>query len=387
MAKIQVKCSKCGAALMVPEELIGREGRCPNCRESFIIELPLDSSSEGPPVSEGDVLDWLSQAATQHKPKVEPPKPRPTVVPRRRVQRPPKPTVSRPHQGQTRNAKFPVELDHVDDMGAFFRFDSRLLYNEDFRSSFPQRCLICGAGPPLSVHLVFWASKLKDRARVQPESMEARQVYTLRKLSDMSGRDLLDVLDPIENLPEPYSLPFPYYVCSSCSAVGAVVTDVHPAPDGQGEVCELGISSLPQAEGFVLAVCGEASEAHQQIREAIRTGSARPWQRLPLTVRIRIRRWYEPREGERFLMYIPDAEFAKAEAGLAGLVLTDSRLIYHKSLAHVEIPRSEKIEMSSATTEKGTQLIIVAPNGRKYILRTNPPAIKELRQLMMRTAT
>jgi hypothetical protein len=31
--------------------------------------------------------------------------------------------------------QFPVRLDHVNTMGAFFRFRSDLLYDEDFRSS------------------------------------------------------------------------------------------------------------------------------------------------------------------------------------------------------------------------------------------------------------
>lgn len=382
MTKIRLSCPSCGKELIVPEELTGKQGTCPSCGENFPVQLPIDQAAEGPPASGDDVMNWLDEAAAREKPKVTPPRPRrrPTA-PLRKTAKPQQPKPA------TRKPIFPVRLDHVDDMGAFFRFDSRLLYNEDFRSSFPQLCLICAARRPLSVHLIFWPAKLRAGSSAQVEAMEARQVYTLRKVSDLSGRDLLGVLNPIENLPEPYSLPFPYYVCNSCSAVGAVVTDVHPAAVGESEVCELGISSIPQAEGFVLAVCGEGSEVHAQIRRAVLSGSARPWQRLPLTVRIRIRRWYKAQEGERFLLYIPDAEFAKAEAGLAGVVLTDLKLIYHKSLAHVEIPLTEKFELTPRTAEEGTRLEIIAPNGRKVVLRTTQANVKQLQQLIMRTTT
>jgi len=398
MRKIRVVCPHCRSGLMVPESLVGQKGKCPRCAQEFEVQLPIDQPSEGPPASLDDVLSWLNESPPQQKapappregPAAPPPRPAPRPRPRPAIRRRPQPKAHKdaavaPQPAANGNARFPVRLDHVDDMGAFFRFDSRLLYDENFRASFPQQCLICGAKRPLSVHLVFWSSKLRSVARVSKEAMEARQVYTLRKLSDLTGRDLLEVLDPIENMPEPYSLPFPYYVCSSCSAVGAVVTDVHLAADGVHEICELGISSLPQAEHFVVAVCGQNSEPYRRVREALRSGSGRPWQQLPLTVRIRIRRWYQAEEGERFLMYIPDAEFAKAEAGLAGVVLTDLRLVYHKSLAHLEIPRTQPIEMKQRAGESGTELEIISPNGKKVVLRTNANAIKELQQLMMRT--
>jgi hypothetical protein len=282
--------------------------------------------------------------------------------------------------------RFPVKLDHVDEMGAFFRFDSSLLRDEDFRASFPQQCLLCGASRPLSVHVIFWSSKMQASAQAKAIPSQPRQVYTLRMVSDLSGRNLLDVLDPIEQLPEPYNLPFPYYVCSRCSALGVILTDVHQTPDGQNEVCELGISSLPQAEQFCIAVCGEGSEAHQQIRKAIVDGSGRPWQQLPLTVRIRINRWYQAREGERFLAYFTDAEFSKAEAGLAGAVLTDLRLIFHKSIGHMEIPWSSPITIESKVNASGgTNLTIIAPDGKKVVLHTNPANAKQLQDLIAKT--
>lgn len=389
VTRIKVTCPNCQAELSIPDEMLGHMGRCPACKSEFLIELPIDNpeSNGDPPASSADIMNWLDEAGKKDKLKNIHTAPGPRKRAPTRLSRVVATTSQTGRTGPARKprSKLPVRLDHIDEMGVFFRFDPDLLYNEDFRSSFPQQCLICGAKKPLSVHVVFWSSKLPSTQAKAAASHHARQVYTLRKVSDLSGKDLLSVIDPIGYLPEPYSLPFPYYVCSSCSNVGAIITDVHLS--GGREVCELGISSLPQAEFFTLAVCGRGSEAHEKVRQAIKDGYGRPWQQLPLTVRIRINRWYKADEGERFLCYIPDAEFAKAEAGLAGVVLTDLRLIFHKSLGQLEIPRTEHIELEAIDTESGMDLAIIAPNGKRVVLRTNQTHARQLQQLMLRTDT
>ncbi len=388
MTRVTVTCPNCQAELSIPEQMLGKKGRCPSCQSEFLIQLPIeDNAPDGAdPASNADILSWLDEAGKKAKPKNAPVPPRPKKRGPTRLPRPSAPVShfvkGAPPAKRTRS-KLPVRLDHVDEMGAFFRFPPELLYNEDFRSAFPQQCLICGAKRPLSVHVVFWSSKLPNAHSKSVAVSQAKQVYTLRKVSDLSGKDLLSVIEPIGYLPEPYSLPFPYYVCSSCSNVGAIITDVHLS--GGQEVCELGISSLPQAEFFTLAVCGSGSEAHEQVRQAIKDGYGRPWQQLPLTVRIRINRWFKAAEGERFLCYIPDAEYAKAEAGLAGVVLTDLRLIFHKSLGQLDLLRTEDIELEAVDTATGTDLAIIAPNGKRVILKTNKTHATQLQQLMLRT--
>ncbi len=373
--------------MSIPDQMLGHNGHCPSCQSEFLIQLPTDDAdlNGDNPASNADIMNWLDEAGKNAAPKNPTPPPKPRKRAPTRLSRVSATTghTTRAVSHGTSKLNLPVRLDHVDEMGAFFRFDPQLLYNEDFRSSFPQQCLICGAKRPLSVHVVFWSSKLPTSQSKASASHQGLQVYTLRKVSDLSGKDLLSVIDPIGYLPEPFNLPFPYYVCSSCSNVGAIITDVHHS--GGKEVCELGISSLPQAEFFTLAVCGRGSEAHEKVRQALKDGYGRPWQQLPLTVRIRINRWFKAEEGERFLCYIPDAEFAKAEAGLAGVVLTDIRLVFHKSLGQLELARSEQIELETVDTENGVNLAIIAPSGKRVILKTNQTHATQLQQLMLRT--
>jgi hypothetical protein len=282
----------------------------------------------------------------------------------------------------------PIRLDHVDTMGAFFLFDSDLLYEESFRAGFPQRCILCGTPRSLSVYLVVWSSKLADRAKKDRAVQErAPAVRKLDELGGLTGGDLLKVLGRVEHMPEPYCLPFPYYVCQSCSPLGAVVTDVHSTADGMKEICELGISSVPQAEQFIRQVCGADSEVYRQLREVRQKAHGDAWLMLPLGVRNRIKQWYEQREDERFIAYIPDADFAKAEAGSGGLVLTDRRLVYHKALANLEIPLTEEVHLEPK--EKGSRLLIEisASNTTKTVrLAAQPTYIDQLRSLISRYA-
>jgi hypothetical protein len=54
------------------------------------------------------------------------------------------------------------------------------------------------------------------------------------------------------------------------------------------------------------------------------------WDALSETCRQRLAVWCKFAPGERFRDYLPDADVARHDVGLAGVVITDDRLIYHK---------------------------------------------------------
>ncbi|MDY7011014.1 MAG: hypothetical protein SVV80_09725 [Planctomycetota bacterium] len=296
----------------------------------------------------------------------------------------------RPHQ-QAKQAKpsserkyYDVRLGHVDDMGAFFLFSPALLYDEDFRSAFPQKCAVCGKQRHLSVHLVVWASKLPGRGEIGARTSYSRSVMELDKLGGVSGRELLAVLDPIESLPEPYCLPFPYYLCRECSPIGAVVPDVRFASDGRTHECELGIFSLKQAEEFIRIIGGPDCSALKEVREAMKKATSNPWQALPLAVRSRIKQWFTSDEGEKFVVYIADGDFSKTEAGLAGIVLTDKRLVFRKFASTVDIPLTEKISIEQATNPKSglLQLQISSQETKPALLAADEDIAERLRMFL-----
>ena len=361
MSVIEITCPGCEAVLKVPAEAIGKKGRCSACRTAFPILPPVDTSEAAAARSttpDDTILGWLADGITAKGPGDT--------------------------QAGTPRRSFAVDLDHVDAMGAFFRFHTNLLYDEDFRVSLPQQCIICSAKQDLSIHLIVWSNKLAGRGRTGAAEVHSLLVKKLDELADVKGRDLLAKLPMVENVPEPYCLPFPYYVCKNCSAIGAVVTDVHVSPDGRGEECELGISSLSLAERFSARVCGPTASAVSEIRRARKERKGDPWRRLPLSIRVRIQRWYQPAEGEKFVAYFPDADYTQSEAGLAGVVLTDQRLVYHKSVALTEMPLTERITVSARPKGQHVQVEILSASGDVARLTAQQSVAEELQRLLGR---
>ena len=371
----KVNCPFCAAVLRVPEKSLGKKGRCRACGKVFPVPFVVPTAEDT--ATDEDVIGWLGEAgAPQSRPpvksSVEATRVSPAGGPRRAPSARPRPS----------HKSFPVRLGHVDDMGAFFLFDPKLLYDQDFRCSFPVKCIVCGGRRHLSVHVVIWSSKLPGRGQLGMRTSYAHTVYELDKLGALRGRELLGRLDLVENLPEPYCLPFPYYVCHACSAVGAVVPDVRTSEDGDGQVCELGISSLERAEEFADAVCGKDSRVHRQLHRARQQSDDDSWRGLPLAVRSRIKQWYRPQEGEHFVAYIPDADFAKTEAGTAGIVMTDRRLVYHKFAAQVVLPLTQEMTISRKKSGDRTRLEIASPGSKTAILAAGPAGTERLRKCL-----
>jgi phage FluMu protein Com len=57
----------------------------------------------------------------------------------------------------------------------------------------------------------------------------------------------------------------------------------------------------------------------------------RRWEKLSPHLRQRLEVWTKYREGERFRHFYPDQDFGPDRLGIAGVVLTDQRLIYRKA--------------------------------------------------------
>ena len=356
MSAIEMNCPKCHAALKVPENAVGKRGRCHLCGATFIIAPPINESVDSEKVAENVVSDWLSTAPP---PGQETSSQEPSTPPTKQA------PLSDTKPAKTSKKHFPMHLDHLDTMGAFFQFKAELLRNEKFRSSIPRQCIVCGTRDNLSIHLIVWTAKLAKQHRTGVRDNNSHFVLKLDKLSALSSKELLSKLPLVENVPKPYCLPFPYYVCSSCSSVGAVVTDVRFGPDGQAHECELGISSLALAEKFLVAVCGVEAPGLRDIRRTKRERKGDPWQQLPLSIRIRIQRWYKQKGNEKFVAYFSDADYTKAEAGLAGVVLTNHRLVYHKNVALIEMSLSETVRVNSTT--KGSHVKLEIKSGEDKV--------------------
>ena len=66
-----------------------------------------------------------------------------------------------------------------------------------------------------------------------------------------------------------------------------------------------------------------------------------PWQHLPLVVRRRLRLWFHPEGDEKLVAYIPDRNRGRTQDGIAGLAISDQRLVYHTPILDEQAPVSE----------------------------------------------
>lgn len=382
MASIEIECPNCHLRLHVSQEFVGRKAQCRSCSAKFVIQpLSLDDSvlgwlAEGPAAEVEEPVTAPQAAAVQAA--VKSAQARAAGKPRKPVDRAGEswisPAIAPPVSGSG------VQLAHVDQLGAFFTFPAGSLMNDEFRTSLPRCCLCCGATNSLKVHLVVWTSKLPDRDRLRLKENSVQVHLRAEELMRLDAARLLSMLPLIPNLPAPYNLPMPYFICIRCSPIGAIMTHVRPRPDG-GEECELGIASLKRAAEFYAHNCGR-DDRYQSLLSLADRRTLDPWRSLPLAVQNRISHWFEKSDGEHFLSYVPDEDFAKTEAGQGGLVLTNKRLVYHKFSATREIPLTEKLELRADQADGRPLLEIASPSAQPVVLRCDTTATDAIRAIL-----
>ncbi|MFW6155119.1 MAG: MJ0042-type zinc finger domain-containing protein [Planctomycetota bacterium] len=372
MGPIQIQCPACHAPFRVPAECIGKRARCRKCGHEFVIEAPnLDDT----------VLDWLNDDI----PEEAPPKSAPARTSAAVAQ--PRPTAAAPATDRTaaEAPEVPVtvenslRLSHTDALGAFVLFPPSLLLDPGFRSSMPRCCLGCGSKKNLRVHVVRWQSiyTSAERSQRREDDKPVPSTVGAETLIDLPDDKLLAALPVQPNVPSPYNLPFPYYICSRCSPVGAIMTHVRQDTEGN-EVCEIGISSLKRAAQFLARNLGRDHEGFKRLYAEIQSRQADSWSALPLAVRNRIDKWFRAVEGERFVCYLRDADFAKAESGLGGLVITDRRVVFHKFASHREFPLSEPMRIEVDQPDGVYQITLTAKEVKPAVLKADPTVLETI---------
>jgi hypothetical protein len=272
-----------------------------------------------------------------------------------------------------------LRLSHVDTLGAFFVFPSRLLEDVRFRASMPRCCLACGVTQGLKTHLVMWTSKQAGR---DPSVLRQQDIVTAvgtEAMHRLNADQLLAALPHVPNMPHPFDLPMPYFICNRCTPAGAIMTHVRPILEQSWEQCELGIASLKRAMEFVAHNLGRDHDDYAQLERAQREHKADAWRALPLPVRNRIEAWYKAAPGERFLCYVRDSDFAQAEAGLGGLVLTDRRIVFRKARVQREMWLTDKLEIIAGQDSGHYVLHIGRVGSSPVVLRCEPAATELIR--------
>jgi len=381
MGTIQILCPTCAAMFSVPEEFVNKRARCKHCGQAFVIKVP---------DLEDTVAGWLSEELAEAEQKAAEKAAAekafsPAAPPPVSAAATPGPSAQQPGAAGPIDTSAPppqegLRLSHVDALGAFFLFPPSLLTDPGFRSSIPRCCLGCGSTHNLRVHIVRWQS-VRNEPKQKRDDEPAPATVGGKNLVGLPDKQLLEALPAAPNMPPPYNLPIPYFICNRCSPVGAIMTHVRPDAYGR-EVCEIGVSSLKRAAQFLARNLGRDHEDFKRLDSEIKSGRANPWNSLPLAVRNRIVRWYKAGDDERFVSYIRDTDFAKAEAGQGGLVITDKRMVYQKYASHREILLSDPIEIIVANSHGKYQITVSSPKTKPAIIHGDATVTEMIRNTL-----
>jgi len=332
------QCPVCGTLLDIPPGCADCYVRCGQCNGRFKLP-PLAVSDEA-------VASWLEEETPPVGPS---PKEAAADHPAS-----PAETATAP----ARDAE--IDVVRIDSNGVLLEFPSARLLDESFRAAIPRRCLRCGCGSDLQAHPIIFADHISDdisqsEYAVQPLALSDEELRTL------SDEELLERMPRVPNVPHPAELPMPYWRCSLCREGGGVAGQIQIDPQtGQGR-CRLWITELPLAAGFLSAAGGEGTRQHKQLLRRIALSRRNPWQDLSPVIRHRIETWFHPRRGERFVAYVPDRNHRHRDDGLAGVVFSSARLVYHSPGEHHESRLSGAVELDVTGSGATGDLHIHAP--------------------------
>ncbi len=358
-AQAIVRCPACSQKYRVNAAAIGRSARCKVCGAGFVIgrktrldddtvvswimqDAPASASVMGSTGIFHDPDDAASPAPVGSDAPGAPPDARPSPA------------------GDLR-----VRLVTIDADGAHFEFPASALTNEDLRNSFPRQCVGCAATHGLGVHLIHWPERMTPDERSRWNELQNRPVGRLDAFRNAATKALLGTLPASRHAGDPFRLPFPIFVCGHCHASRDVRG--HVLVRQGADVCYLTIASLGVAVEFFRNNGGRGTSAYDQLVEE-RNRRRDPWHDLAADVRQRISHWFEPRPGEQFVRFFRDAEFSPLETGVAGVVVTSSRLVFRKYAAHRDYLLNEPCRVEIRAKGSNASVQIIEPAQRPAVL-------------------
>ena len=195
-------------------------------------------------------------------------------------------------------------------------------------------------------------------------------------MRNLSCAQVLQRLPRVPNVPPPADRPMPYWICDMCGGEGEIYGQVHVQSDTGKGWCRLLLRNLRAAEAFFVAVGGKDSPGHKRLSHRIRALRERPWDHLPEVIQNRVTQWYRPESGEQFLGYVPDRDRARSEDGMAGLVVSDRRVIHHSDLRHRESFVTQPLEIELARGQGRNRLRIKTPNWQIEQFTVDPEGLQ-----------
>ena len=379
MSQMTIDCPQCASPLLVPEAAAGRKARCTKCEVRFIIpsveemleqtithfalgalderwheaeesaqeeaeakaakqkkrerpESPLpEGTIVGMPVGE-DTADGGNGEGVLGVDRIAPPtkKQEKAAERTRDADKKPEPNAEKPGYPQElrpTKARPYLVVREATMKGVLFAFDAAWLKSDAFRLSLPTRCVVTGVGVDggLNARPMIFSNRTKGDIQ-HIHQLETRYARPFRK--GASSREHAKSIGRIEEMPSPFDLPMLFYTTetSSSNPLHSVVR----SDDGGQRHCEVLIPNAEVALQWLERVNGRCGPEFALLRGDAVNLSSDAWTSLSEATRRRLEVWARFQRGERFKLYLNDADMSSADEGLAGVIVTDQRLLYHK---------------------------------------------------------
>ncbi|MEX0777118.1 MAG: hypothetical protein WD042_15545 [Phycisphaeraceae bacterium] len=244
--------------------------------------------------------------------------------------------------------------------GVKLGFDSIWLDHLGFRCSMPIRGVFSNNTNPHELRARPLAFVDRSGAAIRSaQDLETR--YEQPLLPGWGPRELINSMGILTALPVPFNKPMPYYVDTHHVGLSLACTTLR-RPDG-GYTCQIMIPNGSYALDWLGRVNGICGEDYLTLEHELAILGSDAWSALPEVCRQRLAAWCQFQPRERFMLYLSDADFGQRDAGLAGLVVTDQRLVYHKFHHSGQIDLALPGTLHIKTEKEFAQLSYQPPGG------------------------
>ena len=268
---------------------------------------------------------------------------------------------------------------------ATFEIDAKLLDGDSVRGAMPTVCTHCGTRHHLAPKLVVFANQLMDCATLESEYMIGDLPILLDKdLHEKDMSEILGKLPTLRRIPMPANKPFVYWICDQCLPTDLMFAKNDINWQTHAGTCTLQINRIWRAQQFLENVAGTQSPAYEKLTQFISHHPESAWSKLPGSVQKRIIQWYKPHKGEEFAAYIPDRRRTRNEDGIAGVLITNRRIIYNSSRQHFENIKGQKIAISLMNHSGEYRIGIKGSNWEIQQMNIDKDGLKNLRKSLIR---
>ncbi len=338
-SRVIIACPHCNAQYKVRQSLIGRPAKCAYCKKIFDLLTPEFHK-------EDEIMDWLANSENEEDILN-------ATIAGLNIFEKESPVKNSAHIKKDTSIK--LKLTSIDHTGVYFSFSSQALTSKHFRAAFPQICAECLSGKHLRIFLIKWL----DRATL-PKGFGAKGtvVHSVGRVSEFPAvkpHELLQYLPVNNELPEPYNLPFPYYVCDNCDPSDLVFGASSLGEQGH---CLLKIKNVSLACQFYEQICGTDTPDYHKLCANCDVYRTNQWDNLPEELKTRLKKWFKHIDNEHFICYIADLESNKSNKGKSGIVITDKRIIAYNPPTWREYPLAGHITITYQSISQGVKIEI-----------------------------